>query len=191
VLNQIILTVVAAGVALVMLVKAQSDDGHLTFSRRLIRTYFLRVAIGWFCILGASAAVSVPLNFAFQLFSSAIRATSLEWSVSVASTLIFALIQAAIAAAFFQRLPDTLREVVREPVRGERQSLFFIYAILFATTGAAFWLAWYWWPDMAYATNTRLADAKIAVDSFLVSLLVFAARRQNVLSDPAITSAFD
>ena len=84
------------------------------------------------------------------------------------------------------RLPDRLRGIEPARIPGERRGLVLIYLILSLATGLAFYLAWLWQPGMSFAANTRWADGKIAVDCFLALLLVFAARRQVVLSDPSV-----
>ena len=129
IVNQVLIAIVTAGIALVMVVKAEPDESYAQSLRRpLLMRYFRRVIIGWLCILGVTSVVGIPVNFATQIYASAIQGRWLEPSFYMASTIIFAILQAGFASLLFLRLPETLSGARRELLRGERGRFFMLYA---------------------------------------------------------------
>jgi hypothetical protein len=193
VLNYALIAAVTAGIALVMLVKADPGQVHAQdLSRSLIIRYFLRVIAGWLSILAATWAAGFSVNVTTQIFVPALQAPTLQPAINIGSAIAFALLQAGFASLLFLRLPETLSGARRTLLPGERGRFFLLYATSFLATGLTVGLAWaFWASDLPYAAGTRLIDGKIALDGMLVVLLSFAAHRQLAAPHPAVASIFD
>jgi len=193
-INYVLIAGVAAGIALVMLVKAEPGEAIApTLRRPMIMHYFLRVIVGWLCILGASLVAGFFVNVANLVFLPPVQEVMQKTALNIAVAIMFSLLQAGFASLVFWRLPETLSGGARRaPLRGERRRFFLLYATSFLATGLTVGLAWVFWASSRpYLTSTRIIDWKIALDALLIVLLTFAARRQPAAPEPGVAAVFD
>jgi hypothetical protein len=191
--NQLLIGGVTAGVAVVMLAKASSAEiDALRFDRGSVFRYFLRISLGWLCILAVTYVIGLPVSIAGQIFTSEISAVTSQWVINILSAIFFALLQAGLATLFFSRLLDIASGAPSAQRESARKSFFPLFLSVSLATGLTIGLAWNFWSrDMTYLASGRLIDSKIAVEGLLMPLLSFAAARQRATPNPAVMSVFD